>query len=161
MSNLENEKELKSVSGEVVDTTEDYIATINQLKQNSVERSKYDQLRAENKRLLDSIVNGQSVEIAQPKVKKDINVLRNELFNGENTNLSYITKTLELRDALMENGEMDPFLPSGNQIAPTDEDVKTANKVAEVLKECVEYAEGDNSVFTNELQRRMIDVRIR
>ena len=44
---------------------------------------------------------------------------------------------------------------------PTDDDVKTAEKVAQVLQECVDYAEGDSAVFTNELQRRMVDVKIR
>ena len=52
-----------SVTGEAVDSTEDYIAAINELKQNTVERSKYEQLRADNKRLLDSLVNGQQVEM--------------------------------------------------------------------------------------------------
>jgi hypothetical protein len=44
---------------------------------------------------------------------------------------------------------------------PTDEDVRTAQKVADVLQECVDYAEGDSAVFTNELQRRLVDVKIR
>ena len=53
----------KSVTGNVDEMTEDYIAAINELKQNTVDRQKYDQLKAENKRLLDSIVNGQEIDI--------------------------------------------------------------------------------------------------
>lgn len=153
----ENEK---VVTGEVEDTNTDYIAAINELKQNSVDRSKYDQLRAENKKLLDSIVNGTPVEV-KVEDKKSIEELRAAYLKEDQSNLEYITNTLKLREAIIAEGKPDPFLPIGNQIMPTDEDVATANKVAQVLQECVDYADGDSAVFTNELQRRMVDVKIR
>lgn len=153
----ENEK---VVTGEVEDTSTDYIAAINELKQNSVDRSKYDQLRAENKKLLDSIVNGTPVEV-KVEDKKSVEELREAYLKEDQSNLEYITNTLKLREAIIAEGKPDPFLPIGNQIMPTDEDVATANKVAQVLQECVDYAEGDSAVFTNELQRRMVDVKIR
>lgn len=153
--------EQTSVTGEVEDMTPDYLAAIKELKQNSVDRAEYDKLRAENKKLLDSIVNGQSVEVEPVPEKKSIEELREAYLKEDQTNLEYITNTLNLRKALIEEGKPDPFLPIGNQILPTDEDVAAANKVAEVLQECVDYAEGDSSVFTNELQRRLVDVKIR
>ena len=154
------EEEKKVVTGEVEDVNTDYIEAINNLKQNSVDRSKYDQLRAENKKLLDSIVNGTPVEV-KVEEKKSIEELRAAYLKEDQSNLEYITNTLKLREALIAEGKPDPFLPIGNQIMPTDEDVATANKVAQVLQECVDYAEGDSAVFTNELQRRMVDVKIR
>lgn len=150
----------KVVTGEVEDTNTDYIAAINELKQNSVDRSKYDQLRAENKKLLDSIVNGTPVEV-KVEDKKSIGELREAYLKEDQSNLEYITNTLKLREAIIAEGKPDPFLPIGNQIMPTDEDVATANKVAQILQECVDYAEGDSAVFTNELQRRMVDAKIR
>ena len=145
---------------QVEDTTTDYIEAINQLKQNSVDRSKYEELRAENKKLLDSIVNG--TEVAQPvEEKKSVEELRANYLKEDQSNLEYITNALKLREALMAEGKPDPFLPIGEQILPTDEDVATANKVAQVLQECVDYAEGDSNVFTNELQRHLVDVKIR
>lgn len=153
--------EKESVSGldnQIEDTSVDYISAINELKANSVDRSKYDSLRAENKRLLDSIVNGQTVELSQvQQPKKDINELRKAVFKDESTNLQYWTNVLDLRDALIENGERDPFLPYGQKILPTNEDIECANRVANVVRECIEYAEGDTEIFTNELQRRMVD----
>ena len=88
--------------------------------------------------------------------------MRNELFNSprELNNLEYITKAMELREALMENGEPDPFLPVGKQISPTRDDLEGAEKVAQVYKECIDYAEGDSEVFTNELMRRTRDVKL-
>lgn len=61
----------------------------------------------------------------------------------------------------MAEGKPDPFLPVGSQITPEESDVAAANRVASVLQECVDYAEGNNDVFTNELQRRLIEIRPR
>ena len=158
------EKEI-SVTGTVEDNTQDYLAAIKELKENSVNRSEYDKLRAENKRLIDAVVNGQPGQEEQVFVKhskEQIDDLRNELFNSprELNNLEFITKAMELREALMENGEPDPFLPVGKQISPTRDDIEGAEKVAQVYKECIDYAEGDSEVFTNELMRRTRDVKL-
>ena len=161
---LEEEKEI-SVTGTVEDNTQDYIKAIKDLKQNSVDRSEYEKLRAENKKLIDAVVNGMPGQEEQVLVKhsrEQIDDLRNDLFNSprELNNLEFITKTMELREALMENGEPDPFLPVGKQISPTRDDIEGAEKVAQVYKECIEYAEGDSEVFTNELMRRTRDVKL-
>ena len=161
---LEEEKEI-SVTGTVEDNTQDYIKAIKDLKQNSVDRSEYEKLRAENKKLIDTVVNGlpgQEEQVVVKHSKEQIDDLRNDLFNSprELNNLEFITKTMELREALMENGEPDPFLPVGKQISPTRDDIEGAEKVAQVYKECIEYAEGDSEVFTNELMRRTRDVKL-
>lgn len=151
-------EELTNVSQqENVDDSIDYIEAIKEMKQNSVSKSDYDKVKEENRRLLQSLVNGESIQ--KPVEPVDVKKLRAELFGSENdySNLDFITRALQLRDAVIEQGGVDPFLPAGKNIAPTNEDVAVANHVADVLKECVEYAEGDNLVFTNELQRRMID----
>ena len=158
------EKEI-SVTGTVEDNTQDYLAAIKELKENSVNRSEYDKLRAENKRLIDTVVNGlpgQEEQVVVKHSKEQIDDLRNELFNSprELTNLEYVTKAMELREALIENGEPDPFLPVGKQISPTRDDLEGAEKVAQVYRECIEYAEGDSEVFTNELMRRTRDVKL-
>ena len=161
---MAEEKEI-SVTGTVEDNTQDYLAAIKELKQNSVDRSEYDKLRAENKKLIDAVVNGQPGQ-EEPAVskhsKEQIDELRNDLFNSpkELNNLEYVTKAMELREALMENGEPDPFLPVGKQISPTRDDLEGAEKVAQVYRECIEYAEGDSEVFTNELMRRTRDVKL-
>lgn len=159
------EEKEKDVTGTVEDNTQDYITAIKELKQNSVDRSEYEKLRAENKKLIDAVVNGQPGQEEQVGVKhskEQIDELRNDLFNSprELNNLEFITKAMELREALMENGEPDPFLPVGKQISPTRDDLEGAAKVAQVYKECIEYADGDSEVFTNELMRRTKDVKL-
>ena len=158
-------EEETSVTGMVEDNTQDYLAAIKELKEKSVDRSEYDKLRAENKKLIDAVVNGQPGQEEQAVVKhskEQIDELRNDLFNSpkELSNLEYVTKAMELREALMENGEPDPFLPVGKQISPTRDDLEGAEKVAQVYRECIDYAEGDSEVFTNELMRRTRDVKL-
>ena len=161
---MAEEKEI-SVTGTVEDNTQDYLAAIKELKENSVNRSEYEKLRAENKKLIDTVVNGlpgQEEQVVVKHSKEQIDDLRNDLFNSpkELSNLEYVTKAMELREALIENGEPDPFLPVGKQISPTRDDIEGAEKVAQVYKECIEYAEGDSEVFTNELMRRTRDVKL-
>ena len=80
--------------------------------------------------------------------------------NEHQSNLEYWENALNLRQALIDSGENDPFLPYGHKIVPTTEDVECANRVAEVVKECIEYANGDSQLFTNELNRRTVDVAL-
>ena len=148
-------EEERVVTGvEVDDNTQDYLTAIKELKQNSVDRSEYDKLKAENKRLIQAVVNGQTVEDESKQEYRDVNVIRDELFNHEHNNLEYITLALELRNTLIAKGETDPFLPVGNQISPTADDAEKADKVAQVYQECIDYADGDSALFTQELMRR-------
>ena len=135
-----------------------YIQALNELKAKSVDKAEYDKLKAENEKLLDSIVNGRELNLPSEEEKShSIQELRNELFNKEHTNLEYCKTALELRKSILDEGGVDPFLPYGSKIAPTNEDIECANRVAQVLQEAIDYADGDSALFTQEIQRRMID----
>lgn len=157
---VENENtRVAAVDNLETDTTPDYISAINEIKKNSVDRSVYDKLKSENKQLLDALVNGKEIEISKEE-PVDIAKLRKDLFNkdGHMSNLEYVSTALKLRDALIEKGERDPFLPYGDKVNLTAEHYDKAEQVATVLKECVEFADGDSGIFTAELQRRTKDV---
>lgn len=142
---------------ENVNDSIDYIEAIREMKQNSVDRSTYDKLKSENQRLLDALVQGKEIEQEFKKEPVDINKLRKELFDSRDKNISnldYVSNALKLRDALLEKGERDPFVPYGDKVTLTAEHFDKANMVAEVLRECVEFADGDSGIFTAELQRR-------
>ena len=138
-----------------------YIETIKKLKETTVSKEEYDKLKEENRQMLESVINGNGDVQEQEEEPVDLDELRDSLFNKDNTNLEYVEKSLKLRKEIIERGGIDPFIPNGTQITPTDDDIKKAEQVAQVLQECVDYAEGDSAVFTNELQRRMVDVKIR
>jgi hypothetical protein len=149
---MAEEKQINE-TGAVVDNT-DYIEAIQTLKQNSVDRSKYEELRAENKRLLQAVVNGQPAEEQVEVAKPDINELRKAL-TKEQTNLEYVTAALKLREAVIAEGGEDPFVPVGSKYTPTAADYERANRVATVLQEMVDEADGDPQIFLNEYQRRV------
>ena len=155
-----NEELTHDSAENVNDANTDYIEALNELKSSTVSKDKYNKLRAENKKLLDALVTGGSIENPVQKPAVDIDALRKELFNKDTqlSNLEFIEKSLELRDALMDKGEPDPFLPIGSRISPTPEEARIAENVADIYRECIEYADGDSEVFTNELMRRTVDV---
>ena len=155
------EEEILKENAPVEDMTTDYLEVINDLKRKSVSRDEYEKLKAENKKLLNNVVNGQVVEVEQGPEYRDVNVIRDELFNNEHNNLEYIKLALELRNTLIAKGETDPFLPVGKQISPSREDIEKADMVAQVYQECVDYADGDSALFTQELMRRTRDVKVR
>ena len=149
----------------VEDNTNDYIEQIKKLKESSVSKDDYNKLKADNKKLIDALANGTQIEDAvgsKISAVENINELRKKLFGKGNNlnNLEYCKTAVELRDALIEKGERDPFLPFGHDVVATESDYESAERVANVMKECIDYADGDSDIFTNELQRRTIDVVI-
>lgn len=139
------------------DLNADYLKQIDELKKNSVSKEKYDKQLEENRRLLQQIVNNDYQQQLEKEMKKpkDIKKLREDLLspNSNLNNLEFITKSLELREAIMEEHGVDVFCPN----KPTNEDYEAANRVAKIYKETIDYANGDPEVFTNELMRRTID----
>ena len=141
----------------------EYLKAIEQLKKNTVSKEAYDRLREENKTLIKGILDGTAVPTANTEEQKsaiDVAQIRKELFSIDShmSNLEYVEKALELRKGIMEQGGQDPFLPSGSKVVPSQEDIEAANRVASVFQECVDYAQGDSDIFTNELMRRTVDV---
>lgn len=161
MENNEEEIMRDGGSDSLQDTQADYIDALKQLKANSVSKEEYDRVKAENRRLLNDVINGATDYAQETKLsdKPDINVLRKELFDrdGSLTNLDYVSKALQLRQAVMDDGGEDPFLPIGRTISPTDEDRAVAKKLANGLQHCVDFAEGNPDLFTAELQRITIE----
>ena len=155
-------QETKISSEETSNDSVDYIEAIKEMKQNSVSREQYEKLKKENKELLDTLINGGQVNVPDTASKKSIEEMRNELFSKEAadkgmTNLEFIEKSLELRDAIIESGGTDPFLPIGKGIDLTRDDYEAAEFTAEQFRECIDIAQGNSEVFTNELMRRTVD----
>lgn len=135
----------------------DYIKAIKEMRQNSVPRDEYNKIVEEKKQLVQALVNGEELNQQTNEPKPDIDALRKKLFNnGEAmSNMEYIETACDLRDALISAGEDDPFVPKSSRYDPTDDDYETAEKVARIYRECLDYANGDPVAFQNELMRRV------
>lgn len=146
---------------EVIETDNNqYIETIKQLKQTTVPKTELEKLQAENKKLLNTLLEGGELEAAATAPqKRSSDEIRKELFSddAQYDNLTFAQKAIELREAILDEGGIDPFVPQGNNIVAEDSDFAAAEKVAEALKSCIEYANGDSDVFTNELMRITVD----
>lgn len=142
---------------ETFDESQKYIEEINNLKQNSVSKEDYLKLQNENRNLLKSLVEGQTVSTeAAEEPKRSVSEIVKDLTSDSISNLDYLTYSLELHDRRLEEGYND-FLPIGHQISPTDEDIAAATQVEDFLRELVETADGNRDVFNNEYQRRVVD----
>ena len=137
-----------------------YIDTIQEMKRTSVPREVYEQLEQEKKSLVEALKNGGQIDVVEPKEEVNIDELRRDLYGNpdkEMTNLEYVSKTLKLRNALIERGEPDPFMPNGHEYVFDQRDQDKANYVAQVYQECIDYAQGNDQLFTQELMRRTKD----
>ena len=153
---MENQENL--VPNEEASMETDYVEAIKNLKENSVSKADYDALRLENKKLLQAVVNGQTIEVEPVEPEVDLAQLRKDVFDNPNqTNLEYVTKVLKLRDAVLEKEGYDVFVPQSSQYSPTQDDIARAQRVAKQFKEMVDIADGNPNVFLNEFQRRVKD----
>ena len=162
---MQDEKILNEQTAENTQSTttaEDYIEAIKNLKQNTVDKTAYDALRSENKKLLESLINGEEIQPQNKVLSESIDELRHDILNNDSlTNLEYWDKVLKLRSALLKRGDEDPFVPQGQKVNATSADYQTAEKVATIMQEMVDNSEGDPNVFLNEFQRRVKDTNIR
>lgn len=162
---MEDKKEIIEQTNEDINENDNsrYIEAIKNLKKDTVSKKSYDKVVEENKELLNAILNGGELKgnVESKEVESvDIKALREKLYGLKSkdlSNLEYVDTTLKLRKALMDAGQEDPFVGRGSKLSPTKDDYDTADRVAKVFEECIEYAQGDSAIFTQELQRRTIN----
>lgn len=140
------------------DDTNMYLEQIKEMKANSVSKQQYDKVLEENRNLLKSLVEGQTVSSTEDEVQpsRDIQEILTD-FNNDTSNLDHIKLVMELHNKRLEQGIND-FVPLGHNIQPTDEDLASAKEVEDFLNDLIATADGDPVVFNNEYQRRVKDV---
>ena len=148
----EEKKEKKSEQSNV-----ELAKALKEARENSVPKADYEKLEKVNKDLVDQIINGEgNVGNGQPTPEKvDIKALREDLYGPKGadlSNLDFWKKTLQLRNAVIEQEGYDPFLPHGAKIKPNEQDVERAEAVAKTVEKCIEEANGNSEVFTALLQ---------
>ena len=141
-----------------INENQQYIDAIRDLKANTVSKDRYNKLMEENKNLLNSLVNGESVATAAPSKQNElppIQDLVNEMRGKQLSDIEFVEKALEFRERVLEETGEDCFVSKGHNITPTQESYIAAQRTADIYRECLDYANGDNKVFMNELMRRM------
>ena len=135
----------------------DYVAMVEELKQNTVSKDEYLKLKADNAKLMKALINNEQIASEADKPAFDLEKTAKELLNGENTNLEYIKKSLQIRQHIKDTKGIDVFVNQGGIERPTEAQIAAAENVASVLQECVDEAQGDPAAFQVALQRRTVD----
>lgn len=135
-------------------TAEDYISELEKIRGSTVSREEYARICKENKQLANALTNGSSIN-KEPEQKPDLSELRKKVFTDKKkNNLEYFNDVLKFRSASLDQTGNDPFLASTHNYTPTDNDRESSEKIADQIQDCIDYAAGDPTVFTIELQRR-------
>ena len=136
---------------------QNYLDNLAALKETTISREEYNKVVAENKKLASALVNGYSMDRREEQKPIDVEGLRRELFGNKykkTTDLEFFTKVEELSKGIEQRGGSDPFLPNNPDYVPTGEDIERAQRIHSVIRDCIDYAQGDPKAFTNELARR-------
>ena len=133
-------------------TADEYVKQVNELKKNSVPKEEYEKLLAEKKTLIKGMIDGNLPDDIKAQVDNkqntpDIQELRKKLAKSGDEpilNCDYVETVLQLRQAALDRGETDPFLPQGVKANPTLIDLQGAQRVADGLQFCLDEARGED-----------------
>lgn len=158
----ELEKENMRNEEVVVDNT-DYIDAIKELKQNSVDKDKYDALKAENKKLLESLINGEELSTGtQEDLGSRLEYYKAYKENKFSTDLEYWTNFLNLRKATIKEYGADPCVtgnygltPEGGRAQSVYGEEETVNANLELIEDFIREANGNSLVFETLMQSAM------
>ena len=132
-----------------------YIQTIQELKENSVDRKIYDKLKGERDMLIKSLANGDTLEASKDVQVRSLADCKADFLTKTTSQCEYMERVLALRDAAMREGQSDPFVAEGHHVKPTAYDYQRAQEIADIYRECLDYADGDDQIFMNEINRRI------
>lgn len=132
-----------------------YIQTIQELKENSVDRKIYDKLKGERDMLIKSLANGDTLATAESVQVRSLAECKEDFLTKTTSQCEYMERVLALRDAAMREGQSDPFVAEGHHVKPTAYDYQRAQEIADIYRECLDYAGGDDQIFMNEINRRI------
>lgn len=153
--------DLEQTAAETVIDNNMYIDKITELQANTVSKDKYAALQAENKKLLDTLTNGERLATKPEEPKYDIPALEKAYRDtfGMNSNLLPVKAALELRDAVLATTGKDLFVANANNPAfhAKQEAYDSANNVAELFRSCIKDCGGSDEVFTSLLRDRTDD----
>ena len=151
---LLKQQQQNSETGDVVDNA-DYIAAIKELKENSVDKAKYDALAKEKKELLDALVNGQSIEQQNENALEAREVYYKKYKENKFSNdLEYWDNFLKLRKATINEYGYDPcvtgnygFTPEGTKLEASYGEAETIEQQMNLIEGMVSEADGNPVVF--------------
>lgn len=131
-----------------------YINAIQDLKESTVDKKLYNKIREERDALIKSLATGEGTTTVVPEARSLVDC-REDYKNPTASQCVRMERLLALRDAAIREGDPDPFVAVGHHVQPTAYDYQRAEEIADIYKECLEVAEGNDKVFMAEFYKRM------
>ena len=139
------------------------LAEFEEYKKNSVPKDEYNRLWERNKELAHNYAHNTAEQVKQEDTDT-IESLSKELYaedRREMTNLECASKTLKLRQKIIDSGKTDPFLNSSSSTGYSQSEVDTAERVAAGLQNMVDEADGDPDYFNTLLEKQVGSTNLR
>ena len=159
MDELENKRDEEMV----VDNT-DYLATIEAIQKNSVNKEKYDALAEDHKKLLQAVANGQEIalERSQSDLKSRDEYLQKYVDNKFSNDLEFWDNFINLRKATIKEFGSDPcvtgsygFTPDGVKLDAAYGEPETIAEQMDLIEDMVKEADGNPFLFKTLLSSAM------
>lgn len=136
-------------------TADAYIEELSALRANSVEKSEYERILAENAKLANALASGIRVEEPVEEVKVNIPELRKTLLTKQYKNdMEYFKDMKTLRDAILEQEGVDPFVNSSSSNLSAEK--LRAERVSDLIDYALDESDGDpvkfSAVFNSKIQ---------
>ena len=152
------EEEAKKEKEEQQKDYNDYIEQIEKLKENTVDKAEYESLKAENKKLVETLATRKTNESTpNEEPKKDISKLWKEFRSIKSGDCKLWSNALEIRDETIKQEGYDPFTSPDKELSHNKNEMEAYENVAKVVKDCLEQAKGDDEVFRSVLKSRTYD----
>lgn len=148
----ENEKNL--ITEESPETENiDYISAFKELKENTVEKSVHDKLKAEHARLWDAFTSGKELQTPKQLTTAE---LWQKLPSAPNS-MEWWQAVMDIRSRELSAGRDDVLMPFGSQVQTTPINQEQADKLARGITYCLERSEGDPDLFRTYLNKITVD----
>lgn len=120
-------------------------------------REEMQKMAEDNKTIIKKLLEG-GENPQEETDSRDIPTIIKDMRSDSISDVEYAKNALVYRKKCMEQGYGDPFVGKGHDYVPDDRESEKAENLANCLQHCIDYSEGDNQVFLNELSRITVDI---
>lgn len=120
-------------------------------------REEMKRMEEDNRSIMKKLLEGGDIQ-KEPEDTRSIGDIISDMRKDNISDIQYVKDALAYREKCIAEGYGDPFVGKGEKYVPDEREAEKAENLANCLKHCIEYSEGDNQVFLNELNRITVDI---
>lgn len=152
-------EETKEIQPESTNYLEDALkANTNLKEQLQATREEMARMAEDNKAIMKQLLEGGEFQTPKQEDTRSIPDIIKAMNSDNISDVEYATLALAYRDKCISEGYGDPFVGKGHKYTADEREAEKAQNFADSIKHCIEYSEGNNEVFINEVNRITVDV---